>query len=339
MKRTTKLSIATRADDRELRERMGRVRVLIADRDIRTATLVQRIIFSFGIRSIEMTTDGEEALELLKSRPFDFLITEWNMLPFDGITLVKTIRAAREDKRIRRDIPIIMLTASAELDNVEIARDAGISEFVAKPFSAKTISNRIIQIIDNPRAFVEAANYAGPCRRRRGEPPLGVADRRAPKADAAHVSPPDFSMLDKLGIESAREIITESSVEQAQNALMEAKDEFVEWAQEDIAHLSETYAALLASPDSIHIQLDLKEAAYAIQSRAGVFGYQMGTEVAGLLVNYITSHPFPNPNHLRVIGKHIDTLRAVFNQKVEQGDKQVGQQLIASLKLLISKLE
>lgn len=339
MKRTTKLSIANRSDDRELRERMSRVRVLIADRDIRTASLVQRIIFSFGIRSIEMTTDGEEALELLKSRPFDFLITEWNMHPFDGIALVKTIRAAREDKRIRRDIPIIMLTASAELDNVEIARDAGISEFVAKPFSAKTISNRIIQIIDNPRAFVDAANYAGPCRRRRGEPPAGVADRRAPKADAAHVSPPDFSMLDKLGIESAREIITESSVEQAQSALMEARDEFVEWAQEDIAHLDATYAALLASPDSIHIQLDLKEAAYAIQSRAGVFGYQMGTEVAGLLVNYITSHPFPNANHLRVIGKHIETLRAVFNQKVEQGDKQVGQQLIASLKLLISKLE
>ena len=339
MKRSTKLSIMNREDDRDVRDRMSSVRVLIADRDIRTATLVQKIIFSFGIRMIDVTTDGEEALEFLKSKPYDFLITEWNMHPFDGIELVKTIRSAKEDKRIKRDIPIIMMTASAELEHVQIARDAGISEFVAKPFSAKTISSRIIQIIDNPRMFVESNGYTGPCRRRRGEPPKGVSDRRAVSADAAHVSPPDFSMLEKLGLDSVREIINEGSIEEAQVALLSSRNEFIIWARDDIEHLTATYNTLIKTPDSVATQVQLKEAAYAIQSRAGVFGYQMGTEVAGLLVSYINNHPFPTRNHLLVIGKHIETLRAIFNPRIEQGGQQIGQQLILSLRLLISKME
>jgi len=339
MKRTTKLSIADRHDDREMRDRMAQVRVLLADRNITTATQIQKILFSLGIRHIDMATDGEHALEFLKSKPYDFLITEWNMMPFDGITLVKTIRAARKDKRIRRDIPIIMLTAKADMDSIQIARDAGINEFVVKPFSAKTISSRIIQIIDNPRSFVIAPDYAGPCRRRKVDLPPGVKNRREPKVSKAIISPPDYRLLEKLGGETAREIITEAAVQQADKALQRTEGEFVEWAMKEIEELQRTYAALKAAPDNVGTQLALKEAAYAIQSQAGMFGFTLGTEIGGMLVHYLTGHPFPNANHMIVIGKHIDTIRVVFSLKDRKSGNIQGREVVGSLKKLISKLE
>lgn len=335
----TKLSIIDREDERELRERMAHVRVLVADRDLRTATLVQKVLFAFGMRAIEIATDGEQALEYLKSRPYDFLVTEWNMHPFDGLALVKTIRAAREDKRIRRDIPIIMLTAKAEINSVEAARDAGITEFVVKPFTARALSSRIVQIIDNPRVFVESLDYAGPCRRRHGEPPPGIPERRKPRATTAHISPPDYSLLNNLGVKSTREIIDNHAVDEAHAALMAAGEKFVEWAHEDIENLTMAYKELLIKPQDSKAQLTLQEAAYAIRAQAGMFGYELGSEVGGMLLHYMATHPKPNNNHMRVIAKHIDTIRVVFNQKVERGNHRIAQEVIESLKELVRKLE
>ncbi|MFM9889326.1 MAG: response regulator [Rickettsiales bacterium] len=130
----TKMSWAKLRNDQDLRQRLSHIRVLLADRDYRTASLMHRILFSFGFRHIEMVTSGEAALESLRTLPFDLIITEWNMAPVDGITLIKAIRMAKDDERIRRDIPIIMLTARTEVDHVQAARDAGINEFVRKPF-------------------------------------------------------------------------------------------------------------------------------------------------------------------------------------------------------------
>ena len=166
------------------RSQFARVRVLVADQDLRTAGLVKQILFSFGFRDISCVTSGQDVLLLLASKPFDLIITEYSMAEVDGITMVKAIRTAKEVKSIRRDIPIIMLTGHAEVENIEAARDAGISEFLVKPFSAKTISERIVMVIDNPRSFVDAPGFAGPCRRRRKVPLPTQKERRTAKNSA-----------------------------------------------------------------------------------------------------------------------------------------------------------
>jgi two-component system, chemotaxis family, chemotaxis protein CheY len=206
--------------DFDRRERLSKLSVLVADRDYRTAALVQRILFSFGFRNLDITTSGESAMALLRSRPYDIIITELTMAPVDGITLIKTIRAAKDDERIRRDIPILMLTARTDVKTVSMARDAGVTEFVAKPFSAKTISNRIIQIIDNPRAFVESPVYVGPDRRRKGLPPAGTGERRNSKTKTQPV-PSDNRLQKRIGA-SASEIMDATAVTTAQQELLKA---------------------------------------------------------------------------------------------------------------------
>ncbi len=316
------------------RAHLGKLRVLVADRNRRTALLVKRILVSLGFRDLDITTSGEEALEYLAKQPYDMIITEWEMDPIDGVTMVKAIRTAQADARIRRDIPILMLTARADVESVIDARDAGITEFVAKPFSAKTISHRIIQIIDHPRAFIDSPRYVGPDRRRRGVPPEGVEERRnrTPKT-----MPPNTSIRDQLGGLAATDIITDAAVNEAQAELVKAESEFIDWARADILILRQSFSGLSDTPSEDSAKQRLMNAAYAIKSEAGIFGYDLGTQVASLLLSYVSEHQDFSADALVVIGKHIDAIEIVFKEKIKQSGQGIAAEIVRSLQELIDK--
>ncbi len=329
---------------RNKRDRLSRVRVLLADRDNRTATLVHRILFSFGFRQIDLVTSGEDALEYLRRNPYDLIITEWQMAPISGLELVKAIRQARDDNRIRRDIPILMLTAFADKDRVEAARDAGINEFILKPFSAKTVSNRIMQVIDNPRAFVEAPGYVGPCRRRREAIPEGISDRRIPpelrrvidKENRVTVTPPDHSLRDQLG--TMQELLTPEVVAAADAAMQMRTPEVIAWARDDIGALQSSYAQLQSSPADTAALQALQAAARSIVAQAEQMGYALGARIGAMLVAYLQAHAAIAPQQLTVIGKHIDAVAVIFTQQIRDHAPAVGEELVVSLQKLIVKL-
>ena len=322
-------------DDVDRRSRLGKLKVLVADRDRRTALLVKRILFMLGFRDLDIATNGEEALDFLGERPYDMIITEWNMEPIDGLTLVKAIRKAQVNARIRRDIPIVMLTAQADVDSVVVARDAGITEFVAKPFSAHTISHRMVQIIDNPRAFVESPRFVGPDRRRRGMPPEGVQERRSRAKPPA--LPPNTAIKDQLGGFSAADIITDAVMEQAQADLVKAESEFIDWARADILLLRAAFVGLSAIPADMPAKQRLMDAAYAIKSQAGIFGYNLGTEVAAFLLKYVSEHQDFSRDSLLVMGKHIDAIEIIFKEKIKQSGQGIAEEILRSLQQLIAK--
>ena len=322
--------------DYDRRERLSTLFVLVADRNHRTASLVQRILFSFGFRNLDITTSGESALALLRERRYDIIITELTMTPVDGIALIKAIRAAKEDARIRHDIPIIMLTARTDIESVSMARDAGVTEFVAKPFSAKTISNRIIQIIDHPRAFVESPVYVGPDRRRRGLPPDEAGERRGGQASAT-LHPVDTSLQKHIG-GPAVDLLDERAVLLAQEALLEAEDDFLLWAADDIKILQQAFRTLQAQPEDAAAFTTLRETAYIVQSQAGIFGYALGGEVAGMLANYLRSNPEFDADQLTVVSKHIEAITVIFKQNIKDKGQAIAVEMRRSLIQLTKKL-
>ena len=337
MVKQRKIPLGMQAHDAIRRDRLAKLCVIVADRDFRTASLVQRILFSFGFRNLDITTNGESALALLRARPYDIIITEWNMAPVDGLSLIRAIRTAKEDKRVPRDIPILMLTARTDMESVSAARDAGVTEFVAKPFSAKTISNRIIQIIDNPRAFVESESYTGPDRRRRGTPPAGIEERRGVrKSKQGTVKPANTRLHQQLG--NATEILNDLTISEAQADLLSATTDYIVWAHADILHLQQASEKLTKNPGDANARSELSDAAYTIHSQAGIFGYQLGSEVALFLIEYLRIHQHFTADNLLVISKHIEAITTIFKQNIKESGQDIARDILHSLKKLTQKL-
>lgn len=142
-----------------------RLNFLVVDDNRHMTMLVRTILHAFGVRSCEEAFDGADALKVLKHFPADIIVCDWIMQPLDGIEFVRLIRTGRDSPN--QYVPIIMLTGHTETARVMEARDAGVTEFLAKPVSAKKLYSRIKSIIETPRPFLKAGHFFGPDRRRR----------------------------------------------------------------------------------------------------------------------------------------------------------------------------
>ena len=112
---------------------------------------------------------------------------------FDGLELVQMIRQPAANANPY--VPIIMLTGHSEKHRVVRARDAGITEFLAKPISATALYERILNLIANPRPFIRTKTYFGPDRRRNANVNyIGPERRKGGKADVIRQQP----LLDKV---------------------------------------------------------------------------------------------------------------------------------------------
>jgi DNA-binding response OmpR family regulator len=125
----------------------------------------------------------------------DIVITDWAMPIFDGLELAQMIR--QPGANANPYAPIIMLTGHSEKKRVVAARDAGITEFMAKPISAKALYQRILNVVANPRPFIKTKTYFGPDRRRNAAGNyVGPERRKGGKADVIRQTP----LLDKAKI-------------------------------------------------------------------------------------------------------------------------------------------
>jgi len=138
--------------------------ILLADDNPNMRAIVSAMLKSVGVGRVREDEAGATALEALKKRPADMAIVDFRMLPVDGVTFTQLIRTAEDSPNPY--LPIIMMTGHSEKRRVTEARDAGVTEFVAKPINAPALLARIEAVIMRPRAFIRGGDYFGPDRRR-----------------------------------------------------------------------------------------------------------------------------------------------------------------------------
>ena len=115
------------------------MRILLAE-DERSLSRVLVTIFQKNNYSVDAVYDGEEALDYLQSGNYDAAVLDIMMPKMDGITVLKNVRAAGNQ------IPILMLTAKAEVDDKVLGLDSGANDYLAKPFDTKELLARIRSI-------------------------------------------------------------------------------------------------------------------------------------------------------------------------------------------------
>jgi two-component system chemotaxis response regulator CheY len=118
-------------------------KVLIVDDFSTMRRILKNILKQIGFTNISEADDGTTAWEELQKNSFDLIICDWNMPKMSGIELLKKVRADDTYK----DIPFLMVTAEAQKQNVIEAVQAGVSNYVVKPFTAESISEKLEKII------------------------------------------------------------------------------------------------------------------------------------------------------------------------------------------------
>lgn len=143
---------------------LSKLRIAVVDDNAAMRGIVRTVLASLGCENVHEAADAKSALAILQAERIDILILDWKMTPIDGLALVKKIRDPETSPN--PFLPIIMLTAYGEPSKVREARDAGVTEFMIKPFSAEALYRRLAVIINRPRPFVRTKAFFGPDRRR-----------------------------------------------------------------------------------------------------------------------------------------------------------------------------
>ena len=119
--------------------------VLIVDDYKTMLRIIRNLLKQIGFNNVEEASDGSEALSKLRMKNFGLVISDWNMEPMTGLQLLQEVRA---DTKLKT-IPFIMITAESKTENVVAAKQAGVSNYIVKPFNAETLQGKIEKVLGN----------------------------------------------------------------------------------------------------------------------------------------------------------------------------------------------
>ena len=140
------------------------LKALIVEDNQHMRTLLRSLLNALGVVNVLEASNGEDAFALLRDKQPDLILTDLSMKPMDGLAFAREVRMSKASPNPY--IPIIMVTGHTERHRIEAARDAGVTEVLAKPITAGNLFQRIGEIVDRPRPFVKCNTYFGPDRRR-----------------------------------------------------------------------------------------------------------------------------------------------------------------------------
>lgn len=329
-------------------------------RDLLCATLN-----ALGIENIIAEDDGASAIRRLKlsrTNPkaaglgtVDIILADYVMPVVDGILLLRWLRTGSGVPD--RFVPFIMMSGAADREVVAQAREAGVTEFLAKPYSARTLVERLLMLINHPRSYILAQGYFGPDRRRittvvekeRRDPnPAGIqvihkaSNEKTLREDVRALQFRIGNRLrDKLGDNLMKgEIdIDPAFIRAAEERIKSFFGDYADWVERHIRSVIDSRNALAAGEGdaSTHIA-NVNTIAHELRGQSGIFDYPLITDIAKSLYE-ATSNPGIEVTSawIELVGAHIDTIRAVFSQKISGTGGEVGQALLQEMEIAVKK--
>lgn len=161
----------------------GLSRVMVLDPAPASARLVAELLKDMGARQVSTVHRTSNAMDALANIDPLLICLEASGADFDGVGLVHKLRRS---SLTCRKIPVIMLTGEATIESIRLARDAGVHEFLRKPFTAKDLFRRVENVLLKPRLWIDAQMYVGPDRRRFNSGEFVGAKKR--EADAKYAA-------------------------------------------------------------------------------------------------------------------------------------------------------
>ena len=117
--------------------------ILVVDDYQTMVRIIRNLLKQLGFEDVDDASDGTTALAKLKQKRYGLVISDWNMEPMTGYELLKEVRASPELSQT----PFIMITAEAKTENVVAAKQAGVNNYIVKPFNADTLRSKIAAVL------------------------------------------------------------------------------------------------------------------------------------------------------------------------------------------------
>ena len=322
--------------------------------------LLEQVLRQLGFGWVAKASNGQEAiefLELVNRNPnaagimsVDLIVSDLVMSPINGLLLLQWVR--NHPNSPNRMIPFLLISGAADKKHVHAARDAGVTEFCAKPFSAASVAQKILEIIDHPRQIVASGDYFGPDRRRRRVAvPKDIPDRR--RADDKHATIVystekvqkrkkadvwffrlNNALKSKVGGGGSREpgTLPKNILDLAEKELEHTALDFADWAMSYISKLGQLSTDALMKPTlrkTLFEEMNL--VAHELRGQGGTFGYPLITVFAKSLHEATESGaPLDDPA-VEVVKAHVDAMRAVIRERVKGDGGEIGQALLKGL--------
>lgn len=119
------------------------MQVLIVDDYKTMLRIIRNLLAQLGFNNVEEAENGETALAKFKEHNFGLIISDWNMTPMTGLDLLKAVRL----DPAKGKVPFIMITAESKTENVIAAKQAGVNNYIVKPFNAETLKQKMTAVL------------------------------------------------------------------------------------------------------------------------------------------------------------------------------------------------
>lgn len=346
---------------------LERLTVLLVEDNVYIRDILAQTLRNLGFRKIATARNGEEAVEFLRRRGtladahgilgIDLIISDMVMRPVNGLMLLKWVRQRKESPN--RFMPFIMLSGAADREFVELARDLGADEFLAKPFSVTSVYERLRWVIDHPRPYVCTRDYFGPDRRRhRDYPPAGIGERRREGEEHATVVYSGDTVVrpkqagdvwlfklpnllrQKMGMldPDVEFTLPKGLLEEAEDELERQSADFHDWAGAYLKRLSDAVEAARIAPGLRHREFEaINLTAHELRGEGGTFGYPLITLFGKSLYDATGAGCRQDDAALEVVKAHIDAMRAVIRDRVAGDGGETGRDLYRALQQAIDR--
>jgi len=333
----------------------SRLRGLIVDDDANMRTILRMTLEACGFEKLKGAASGGQGFEILQTFRPDILITDWEMRGGNGIDLLRRVRT--DPTSPDQFLPVVVLSGYAFRESIAQARDAGATDFLAKPVSAKRLVDRITGLVENQRPFIQTPTFFGPDRRRHPDPNYDGPNHRtiepiptpldelafAAGADsgdelafeetaaAPRIFHPPNKLVETLGALDGPD--PDMLIARIEAGIAGLKKKYMSWAEADLNAL---YGALDAARrhlgDRVAHVRQIGRTAHAMRGQAGTFGYPLITKIGNSLCGLAERASEFSEAEFEALELHVKAIHTVIDGGIEGDGGEAEKVMLAGLK-------
>lgn len=307
-----------------------KLHILVVEDIYAMQEIIAQMLMAMGVGKVSKAQNGKDGYDMYNYLKPDLIITDWHMPKMNGYEMIEKIRKSKDSHD--RSIPIILLTGYCSEKRINIARNAGVTEFLAKPFSAEELSKRITYIIANPRDFIAIPNFIGPDRRRKQNKNFSGSSNRVKETDRKIKA--DRKLQKKTGYNPALvNEIDKSYIEKSQKVMEENSADFVSMAKTFLFQLNTvTNQIRLGNLKGIRACDELVFPVMQIKANAKILKYNLAGDLAEIMLDFLEGLRDIDDQVLEIINAQHKTLTYLVNHQKTGDNGEDGENLKKELK-------